>query len=124
MTEFVSPYLKAAAERAGYRSPLEMPIQVPAINPCPSCGHAPIMENADSGGLVIWCDHEECEGRDMQANGRDLKEVAAKWNSIGSPKEADDEMPDPQGDAYDAARDREEEGRWDDIEAAGAGGIK
>lgn len=77
----ISPYVKAAAERAGYRSPLEMPVSVPAINVCPSCGKHPNIDPEFYNQICIYCDFDECsEMGELQAMGNTLKEAADKWN--------------------------------------------
>lgn len=118
MTDFVSPYLKAAAERAAYRSPLEMPIKVPAIKLCPNCGKTPAINPEFYNQVCIHCDNDECADRDMQAMGHTLEEAAQKWNLLGTEAVEEEEYPDRIGAAMDRARDR-----WEETEA-GKGGLK
>lgn len=82
MTEYVSPYVAAASARANYRSPLEMPIQVSAINLCPCCGKTPAMDMEFYGQICIHCDNDDCdELGELQAMGHTVKDAAELWNS-------------------------------------------
>ena len=78
----VSPYLTAAAERAGYRSPLEMPMTLPAINPCPCCGKTPAMDPEFYNQVCIYCDTQDCDLLgEMQAMGHTVRDAATLWNA-------------------------------------------
>lgn len=131
MSDYVSPYVSAAAARANYRAPLEMPLQIPHIRACSCCGKIPALEPRDFNGTsytMIHCDSEACEVLEdgpHYAIGHTVREAADKWNALSVEavaSEPEAEIPDPQGDAMDRARDRWEEAN--DLERAGAGGLK
>ncbi len=72
-----------------YRSPLEMPMQIPQINSCACCGKTPAMEPEFYNQVVIYCDNDDCDQLgEAQAMGHSVAEAAAKWNTRQPKREA------------------------------------
>jgi hypothetical protein len=46
---------------------------------CPVCGSEPLIDHDFCGGVVIWCDNDDCTGTDIQAWDRNPAYAAEKW---------------------------------------------
>jgi hypothetical protein len=46
---------------------------------CPVCGSEPMINTNFCGGIVIWCDNDDCTGTDIQAWDISASRAEEKW---------------------------------------------
>jgi hypothetical protein len=55
------------------------PVMKTNFHICPVCGSEPLIDHDFCGGVVIWCDNDDCTGTDIQAWDKNPAYAAEKW---------------------------------------------